>query len=67
MEKDSTFETKLDYLNQHGFLLIRNALSTSLVAIWQEILYSWQKMSTPQPTGSCEPTVLSTRMAHGFL
>ena len=40
IEKDSTFEAKLDYLNQHGFLLIRNALSTSLVSIWQEILYS---------------------------
>ena len=40
IEKDSTFEAKLDYLNQHGFLLIRNALSTSLVYIWQEILYS---------------------------
>ena len=30
----------MSYLNQRGFLLVKNALSTDLITTWQQILYS---------------------------
>ena len=40
MNKNKTFEENLSYLNQYGFLLVKNALSTDLIITWQKILYS---------------------------
>ena len=36
---DTTFQENLDYLNQHGFLLVKNALDDETVEAWRDILY----------------------------
>ena len=40
MIDETLFTENLEYLERHGFLLIKNALDDETVNLWQGILYS---------------------------